>query len=75
MNTAEAIFAAVVIAALIATAIYFVVVYRKKGGAVNKHPHFDPRASRSRDLGNNGGSSLNATRANGGYNGGGGLPS
>lgn len=73
MNTAEAIFTAFMIPAFIATAIYFVVIYRKRRGAVSKHPHLAPRASRSRDLGNNGSSGPNATRANGGYNGGGGF--
>ena len=73
MDTAQTIFATFIIAAVIATGFYFVVIYRKKRGVVNKHPHFDPHASHNHNPGNNGGSNPTATRVNGGYNGGGGL--
>lgn len=72
MDTTQTVIAAFVITALIATAIYFLVIKRKKAGVGNKHPHFD--AIRDRELGNDGRNYPNATRVNGGYNGGGGLP-
>jgi len=74
MDTTLTVIAAFVITAVIATAIYFLVLQRKKGGAVNKHPHFEPRATRDRELGNDGRNYPNATRVNGGYSGGGGFP-
>ena len=74
MDTFQAVFAAFMIAALIATAIYFAAIYRRKTGAGNKHPHFEPRATRDHNPGNDGRNYPNATRVNGGYNGGGGLP-
>ncbi|GIU57757.1 hypothetical protein [Arthrobacter sp. NicSoilC12] len=74
MDTTQTVFAAFVITALVATAIYFLVIQRKKAGAGNKHPHFEPRAKRDRELGNDGRNYPNATQVNGGYNGGGGLP-
>lgn len=73
MDTAQTVFAAFMITALIATAIYFVVIYRK-GSAANKHPHFESNATRNHELGNDGRYYPNATRVNGGYNGGGSLP-
>ncbi|MCI9869469.1 hypothetical protein [Arthrobacter humicola] len=72
MDTTQAVITALIITALIATVVYFVV--RKKVGAGNKHPHFEPRATRDRELGNDGRYYPNATRVNGGYNGGGSLP-